>query len=106
AEDGIRDFHVTGVQTCALPLTLNFFKSPSKISSAPILFSNLIVTSPTLLPSWVTNEGIMYLPSASFTPIILACHTVLSTQVKLPLKLFKRTYVATAIIASKMFGSW
>src|SRR5690606_40460110 len=26
AEDGIRDFHVTGVQTCALPIC-NFFKT-------------------------------------------------------------------------------
>src|SRR5690606_40089550 len=25
AEDGIRDFHVTGVQTCALPIYLNDF---------------------------------------------------------------------------------
>src|SRR5690606_40477870 len=25
AEDGIRDFHVTGVQTCALPISLAFF---------------------------------------------------------------------------------
>src|SRR5690606_39945754 len=25
AEDGIRDFHVTGVQTCALPILLHFF---------------------------------------------------------------------------------
>src|SRR5690606_40557502 len=24
AEDGIRDFHVTGVQTCALPILTNF----------------------------------------------------------------------------------
>src|SRR5690606_40551386 len=24
AEDGIRDFHVTGVQTCALPISLTF----------------------------------------------------------------------------------
>src|SRR5690606_15804847 len=24
AEDGIRDFHVTGVQTCALPISVNF----------------------------------------------------------------------------------
>src|SRR5690606_39661758 len=26
AEDGIRDFHVTGVQTCALPIFSNLFK--------------------------------------------------------------------------------
>src|SRR5690606_39562938 len=31
AEDGIRDFHVTGVQTCALPI------SPTKFTSAPIM---------------------------------------------------------------------
>src|SRR5207302_5706143 len=27
AEDGIRDFHVTGVQTCALPILLQRFES-------------------------------------------------------------------------------
>src|SRR5690606_39821739 len=29
AEDGIRDFHVTGVQTCALPI----FSSPSNLAA-------------------------------------------------------------------------
>src|SRR5690606_39647677 len=32
AEDGIRDFHVTGVQTCALPISDAFFR---KIIRAP-----------------------------------------------------------------------
>src|SRR5690606_40406558 len=27
AEDGIRDFHVTGVQTCALPISGGFFST-------------------------------------------------------------------------------
>src|SRR5690606_39858025 len=27
AEDGIRDFHVTGVQTCALPISLREFRA-------------------------------------------------------------------------------
>src|SRR5690606_40938403 len=27
AEDGIRDFHVTGVQTCALPISISIHKS-------------------------------------------------------------------------------
>src|SRR5690606_10867060 len=31
AEDGIRDFHVTGVQTCALPI----YKSPSQMPRLP-----------------------------------------------------------------------
>src|SRR5690606_40145690 len=29
AEDGIRDFHVTGVQTCALPIYPGIFRSPA-----------------------------------------------------------------------------
>src|SRR5690606_41194200 len=29
AEDGIRDFHVTGVQTCALPILLKRFEAPT-----------------------------------------------------------------------------
>src|SRR5207302_2943123 len=29
AEDGIRDFHVTGVQTCALPISIHLLRSPS-----------------------------------------------------------------------------
>src|SRR5690606_40475317 len=29
AEDGIRDFHVTGVQTCALPIFLRVYQSLS-----------------------------------------------------------------------------
>src|SRR5690606_40333571 len=32
AEDGIRDFHVTGVQTCALPISQN-----TPVESIPIL---------------------------------------------------------------------
>src|SRR5690606_40396924 len=32
AEDGIRDFHVTGVQTCALPISSNSTALPFPIS--------------------------------------------------------------------------
>src|SRR5690606_40840436 len=30
AEDGIRHFHVTGVQTCALPISLGYSRTPKK----------------------------------------------------------------------------
>src|SRR5690606_41049920 len=33
AEDGIRDFHVTGVQTCALPICSEMCTSPSMPSA-------------------------------------------------------------------------
>src|SRR5690606_40169424 len=42
AEDGIRDFHVTGVQTCALPISapvdLDWWK---KDTSAPLITSGI-----------------------------------------------------------------
>src|SRR5690606_1302535 len=36
AEDGIRDFHVTGVQTCALPILMNQLKA-SGIAKFPLI---------------------------------------------------------------------
>src|SRR5690606_40373653 len=36
AEDGIRDFHVTGVQTCALPIFTLPTSTSSAVTSAPI----------------------------------------------------------------------
>src|SRR5690606_40325776 len=36
AEDGIRDFHVTGVQTCALPISSRNGKKASEASTAPL----------------------------------------------------------------------
>src|SRR5690606_39428346 len=36
AEDGIRDFHVTGVQTCALPISSDRTASRSSASSATL----------------------------------------------------------------------
>src|SRR5690606_39524878 len=42
AEDGIRDFHVTGVQTCALPIS----SSPLAFSASP-LATFTSVSSPT-----------------------------------------------------------
>src|SRR5690606_39626682 len=33
AEDGIRDFHVTGVQTCALPISPSWVMNPKPFAS-------------------------------------------------------------------------
>src|SRR5207302_5515243 len=38
AEDGIRDFHVTGVQTCALPISVSACKSGFRSRSLPLGF--------------------------------------------------------------------
>src|SRR5690625_6951055 len=45
AEDGIRDGHVTGVQTCALPILLNGFNTvPVKKSNIGTRIKNSIVS--------------------------------------------------------------
>src|SRR5690606_40629895 len=41
AEDGIRDFHVTGVQTCALPISGRTSSKSSSESCAPLGFSSM-----------------------------------------------------------------
>src|SRR5690606_354159 len=38
AEDGIRDFHVTGVQTCALPISPEVFNNASFMVMFPLTF--------------------------------------------------------------------
>src|SRR6266511_5243696 len=37
AEDGIRDFHVTGVQTCALPIFIGAGEKLAEVLLAPVL---------------------------------------------------------------------
>src|SRR5690625_7829669 len=36
AEDGIRDGHVTGVQTCALPISDSFYDDPEAFGKEPV----------------------------------------------------------------------
>src|SRR5690606_39840941 len=55
AEDGIRDFHVTGVQTCALPIS---FSVPINCSSACALTCNGLLE----------DAGVHKLPSRTITP--------------------------------------
>src|SRR5690606_10008984 len=43
AEDGIRDFHVTGVQTCALPIWLDRVTQDYSLMHAPPALDNIVV---------------------------------------------------------------
>src|SRR5690606_40042393 len=61
AEDGIRGFHVTGVQTCALPISLNFSFSSSycfwlrpEAWAAMFTLSVLASTERTALRTWTS----------------------------------------------------
>src|SRR5690606_40161957 len=57
AEDGIRDFHVTGVQTCALPIWKKQSGKKSKKYSTRMLISRAILFIIVLL----TVYGLAYL---------------------------------------------
>src|SRR5690606_40075443 len=50
AEDGIRDFHVTGVQTCALPIFLR--RQRGLLRTALSVFLLLSLSSCTLFDPW------------------------------------------------------
>src|SRR5690606_39692111 len=57
AEDGIRDFHVTGVQTCALPI-LGFSDAVAVTSTAvsPYLTSTAPLAWPAIFPVSITRS--------------------------------------------------
>src|SRR5690606_39851874 len=53
AEDGIRDFHVTGVQTCALPISSAQARATSSGDSVAFTFtSNSLCAGPLRRASW------------------------------------------------------
>src|SRR5690606_39710207 len=60
AEDGIRDFHVTGVQTCALPISI-------VISVVPSLGSILVLAG--LLPIVLLVFGVITAANEARKPI-------------------------------------
>src|SRR5690606_40728371 len=71
AEDGIRDFHVTGVQTCALPIFLTTAERLRTIVGGarevigPSLFGTLIIAVVYLPVLTLTGvEGKMFTPMA------------------------------------------
>ena len=61
AEDGIRDYKVTGVQTCALPIWLLFFSSNA--SAANIVAYSLAAQLTFMLCNALI--GLVFLPRAS-----------------------------------------
>src|SRR5690606_41101490 len=64
AEDGIRDFHVTGVQTCALPVSATAARAASiaQVAERPELFDQLLIAVLADLP--VGREGKRAAPGA------------------------------------------
>src|SRR5690606_40541389 len=67
AEDGIRDFHVTGVQTCALPILVSSCL-PSTPSSVLRPKSAKLSTAPPVLPKVVSRLPLLGVLSPGFVP--------------------------------------
>src|SRR5690606_39565692 len=70
AEDGIRDFHVTGVQTCALPILFNvtglkalLFLETLSVSIAKESFNSLI-SSAILASTFLVSQLTAIIPNA------------------------------------------
>src|SRR5690606_39343612 len=67
AEDGIRDFHVTGVQTCALPISVSFRvmgKDPVQLREIGHRVREIMASHPNTLDShleWDERAPVMHL---------------------------------------------
>src|SRR5690606_40390718 len=58
AEDVIRCFHVTGVQTCALPISTSAMVSPAPISSAVLALRSEKICRARLTAAKATETGL------------------------------------------------
>src|SRR5437660_12472672 len=70
AEDGIRDGHVTGVQTCALPISSRYSPEANNLTNIPGNYGILGVSQQALnggLPAFGIN-GLQTLGSNAFLP--------------------------------------
>src|SRR5207302_2456392 len=65
--DGIRDFHVTGVQTCALPILLAAMQRPMLGHLDPDLHDVLHEVVDMLRSVWHASEGVVLPLSATGT---------------------------------------
>src|SRR5690606_40087840 len=63
AEDGIRDFHVTGVQTCALPIS-DFWADPQRARATAVMGE---VLSLRLTDELREAQGATYSPSVGYS---------------------------------------
>src|SRR5690606_40807328 len=52
-EDGIRDFHVTGVQTCALPIFHHPGELPGEVADAGLVLERIVSVEG---PVWMMGE--------------------------------------------------
>src|SRR5690554_7210448 len=78
AEDGIRDADVTGVQTCALPISINGKRSEITLKDVLTIAEEFAIKNPkgiiqeveSLIPRWVEIAKAQEIP----TPIIEKIH--------------------------------
>src|SRR6266702_5134967 len=102
AEDGIRDGHVTGVQTCALPISLLqnpttslsivkllYFPTLSICLSAFLRETQQLRNSTTLLKGWLRKMGMSYFVKQVVLPIELLVSNSILPPASIQLFTFK-----------------
>src|SRR5690606_41128680 len=102
AEDGIRDFHVTGVQTCALPIciTATISESGTFRNAGPLLTS---VTSPApIMPHSILSLSIWIILNAKYRNLKEAnemgfepCRIISPPYIKRKFRPFDRNFTST-----------
>src|SRR5207302_4358488 len=97
AEDGIRDFHVTGVQTCALPI------SPSVLLSVPVVSVQPLVQVPirlcVLLPPAVTTPSMSLAVVDGLPPLKFSATIELRRITALPPKMARPPPSPTVLVS-------
>src|SRR2546426_12138768 len=62
AEDGIRDYKVTGVQTCSLVVAI------TAVDGAPVSFASLLSVVPVVVSLAISNSAAFVAPRSRFPP--------------------------------------
>src|SRR5690606_40926628 len=88
AEDGIRDFHVTGVQTCALPIFISFKNSGGKPRVKLILLKSYSVLNN------VDKRSLKEEINCSKSAMLVDCFKLLSISIFIVFKCFTFDNVA------------
>src|SRR5690606_33875739 len=101
AEDGIRDFHVTGVQTCALPISANHsarIRPPQPLGSLPMPRKSIFHGSsrPLRRRSWASVELV--------GEVMYSTHCIASRGVPVPTLTLRKVLAPTSSANSK--NSW
>src|SRR5215475_12469352 len=106
AEDGIRDFHVTGVQTCALPISCGLPWLPSSDAASDGMYSSDEAKMTGTTPAWLTFTG-MYVVAPLYTrrPVIRRVYWTGMRRCACSMKTTNPMTATTTMITVRVMGT-